>query len=54
MSDQSLWSPARGPNMSGLTGVFGGRIDFLETIVTGLTGIGNQSDRYLLTDSKNQ
>jgi hypothetical protein len=28
MSSQSLWNPARGPDMSGLTGVFGGRIDF--------------------------
>jgi hypothetical protein len=26
----------------------------LETVVTGLTGIENQSDRYLLTDSENQ
>jgi hypothetical protein len=26
----------------------------LETIVTGLTGIENRSDRYLLTDSENQ
>jgi hypothetical protein len=28
MSGQSLWNPASGPDMSGLTGVFGGRIDF--------------------------
>jgi hypothetical protein len=28
MSGQSLWNPARGPDMSGLTGVFGGIIDF--------------------------
>jgi hypothetical protein len=28
MSSQSLWTPARGPDMSGLIGVFGGRIDF--------------------------
>jgi hypothetical protein len=28
MSGQSLWNPARGADMSGLTGVFGGRIDF--------------------------
>jgi hypothetical protein len=28
MSSQSLWNPARGPDMSGLTEVFGGRIDF--------------------------
>jgi hypothetical protein len=28
MSDQSLWNPTRRPDMSGLTGVFGGRIDF--------------------------
>jgi hypothetical protein len=28
MSGQSLWNPARRPDMSGLTGVFGGRIDF--------------------------
>jgi hypothetical protein len=27
MSSQSLLNPARGPDMSGLTGVFGGRID---------------------------
>jgi hypothetical protein len=40
--------------MSGLTEVFGGRIDFLETIVTGMTSIENGSDRYLLTDSKNR
>jgi hypothetical protein len=26
----------------------------LETIVTGLTGIENRSDQYLLTDSENQ
>jgi hypothetical protein len=26
MSDQSLWNPTRGADMSGLTGVFGGRI----------------------------
>jgi hypothetical protein len=26
----------------------------LETVVTGLTGIENRSDRYLLTDSENQ
>jgi hypothetical protein len=28
MSGQSLWNPARGPDMSGLTGVFVSRIDF--------------------------
>jgi hypothetical protein len=28
MSGQSLWNSARGPDMSGLTRVFGGRIDF--------------------------
>jgi hypothetical protein len=28
MSDQSLWNPARRADMSGLTGVFGGGIDF--------------------------
>jgi hypothetical protein len=28
MSGQSLWNTARGPNMSGMTGVFGDRIDF--------------------------
>jgi hypothetical protein len=28
MSGQSIWNPARGPDVSGLTGVFGGRIDF--------------------------
>jgi hypothetical protein len=28
MSCQSVWNPARGADMSGLTGVFGGRIDF--------------------------
>jgi hypothetical protein len=28
MSGQSLWDPDRGPDMSGLTGVFGGRLDF--------------------------
>jgi hypothetical protein len=28
MSGQSLWNPARGPDIFGLTGVFGGRIDF--------------------------
>jgi hypothetical protein len=28
MSGQSLWNSARGPDMSGLIGVFGGRIDF--------------------------
>jgi hypothetical protein len=28
MSDQSLWNSTRGPDMSGLTGVFSGRIDF--------------------------
>jgi hypothetical protein len=27
MSGQPLWNLAIGPNMSGLTGVFGGRID---------------------------
>jgi hypothetical protein len=27
ISGQSLWNLARGPDMSGLTGVFGGRID---------------------------
>jgi hypothetical protein len=25
---QSIWNPARGPDVSGLIGVFGGRIDF--------------------------
>jgi hypothetical protein len=29
MSGQSLWNLARGADMSGLKGVFGGRIDFL-------------------------
>jgi hypothetical protein len=29
MSGQSLWIPTRGSDMSGLTGVFGGRRDFL-------------------------
>jgi hypothetical protein len=29
MSDQSLCNPAKGADISGLTGVFGGRIDFL-------------------------
>jgi hypothetical protein len=53
MFDQSFWNPARGSDMSGLTEVFGGRIDFLETVVTGMTNIENGSDRYLLTDSKN-
>jgi hypothetical protein len=28
MSGQSLWNLARGPDMSGLIGVFDGRIDF--------------------------
>jgi hypothetical protein len=28
MSDQSLWNPARGPDMSGMIGVSCGRIDF--------------------------
>jgi hypothetical protein len=28
MSGQSLWNPTRRPDMSGLTGVFSGRIDF--------------------------
>jgi hypothetical protein len=28
MSDQSLWNPVRGSDMSGLTGVFSGMIDF--------------------------
>jgi hypothetical protein len=28
MSGQSLWNPDRRPDMSGLIGVFGGRIDF--------------------------
>jgi hypothetical protein len=28
MSGQSLWNPTRGADMSGLTGVFGGRVDF--------------------------
>jgi hypothetical protein len=28
MSVQSLWNPARRPDISGLTGVFGGMIDF--------------------------
>jgi hypothetical protein len=28
MFGQGLWNPARGPDMSDLTGVFGGRIDF--------------------------
>jgi hypothetical protein len=28
MSGQSLWNPAKGPDMSGLTGDFGGKIDF--------------------------
>jgi hypothetical protein len=28
MSDQNLWNPARGSDMSGLTDVFSGRIDF--------------------------
>jgi hypothetical protein len=28
MSGQSLWNPDRGLDMSGLTGVFSGRIDF--------------------------
>jgi hypothetical protein len=28
MSGQSLWNLARGADMTGLTGVFGGRIDF--------------------------
>jgi hypothetical protein len=27
ISGQSLWNLARGPDMPGLTGVFGGRID---------------------------
>jgi hypothetical protein len=29
MSGQNLWNLDRGPDMSGLTGVFGGRVDFL-------------------------
>jgi hypothetical protein len=29
MFGQSLWNPARRPDMSGLIGVFGGRVDFL-------------------------
>jgi hypothetical protein len=29
MSSQSLWNPAREADMSGLTGVFDGKIDFL-------------------------
>jgi hypothetical protein len=28
MSSQSLWNLAKGPDMSGLTGDFGGKIDF--------------------------
>jgi hypothetical protein len=28
MSNQSLWNPVRGPDMSDLTEVFGGRINF--------------------------
>jgi hypothetical protein len=28
MSDQSLWNPARGSDMSDLTGVFDGMVDF--------------------------
>jgi hypothetical protein len=28
MSSQSLWNPAMRPDISDLTGVFGGRIDF--------------------------
>jgi hypothetical protein len=28
MSGQSLWNLARGPDMSSLTGIFSGRIDF--------------------------
>jgi hypothetical protein len=28
MSDQSLWNPVRGSDISGLTGVFSGRVDF--------------------------
>jgi hypothetical protein len=28
MSGQSLWNSVRGPDMSGLTGVFGGKIKF--------------------------
>jgi hypothetical protein len=28
MSGQSLWNPTKGSDMSGLIGVFGGRIDF--------------------------
>jgi hypothetical protein len=28
MSGQGLWNPARGADMSGLTRVFSGRIDF--------------------------
>jgi hypothetical protein len=27
MSGQPLWNPIIGPDMSGLTGVYGGRID---------------------------
>jgi hypothetical protein len=29
MFGQSLWNPVRGPDMSGLTGVSGGRIDLM-------------------------
>jgi hypothetical protein len=28
MFGQSLWNPAKGPDMSGLTGDFDGKIDF--------------------------
>jgi hypothetical protein len=28
ISGQSLWNPARGPDMSGLIGVFSGMVDF--------------------------
>jgi hypothetical protein len=28
MSGQSFWNPTKGPNISGLTGDFGGRVDF--------------------------
>jgi hypothetical protein len=28
MSGQSLWNPAKGPDMSGMIGDFGGKIDF--------------------------
>jgi hypothetical protein len=28
MSGQSLWNPTKGPDMSGMIGDFGGKIDF--------------------------